>query len=86
MLKPIKYSIGLDHWHIFIEERSPGRWAVNYMGDCMNKDGKFEYEVSPSSRTDEYKEEYRFSSPEEAYSVFKEKANLVINGQKIVAL
>lgn len=83
MLKPIKYSIGLDYWQVFIEYRSEGKWAVVFMGDAMNHDGEFDFENSPSNRTEEYILKHRFNSPEEALQCFKEKSNLVINGQSI---
>jgi hypothetical protein len=51
------------------------------MGECMDSDGNFEYEPSPSNRSDDFKQKYRFSSPEEAFVVLKEKAKIVINGK-----
>ena len=83
MLKPVKYSIGLDEYHVFIESRREGSWALVWMGSCMDLEGQFNDEPSPSNRDENFIKNHRFSTPEEAYQVFKEKSNLVVNGKKL---
>ena len=82
-LKPIKYSLGLDQWHVFIEFRAENSWALTCMGDCMDKNGEFNDEPSPSNRTEDFIQNHRFKTPEDAYNCFKEKSKLIINGHKI---
>ena len=82
MLKAIKYSVGKDDFGIFIEMRGENSWAVTFCGEVMDNNGEFEYEPSPSNRDEEFKKKYRFKSPEEAFSVLKEKAKIVLNGQE----
>lgn len=79
MLKPVKYSIGLDQYHIYIEERSENSWALTYKGSCMDLEGEFNSEPSPSNRSEEFIQKHRFKTPEEALSVFQSKSKLIIN-------
>ncbi len=49
------------------EENSPIAWAVRQGRTCMSKfSGRFDYEPSPSSRDNDFFNEYRFNTPEEA--------------------
>lgn len=41
-----------------------GAWAITNRGDCLNRDGKWEYEPQPSSRTPEFFERCRFGLDE----------------------
>lgn len=70
MLKPIKYSIGLDELYVFIEERGENSWALKIQNECLAKDGTLEYEPSPSNRSDDFIKRCRFSTPEEALDCF----------------
>ena len=42
------------------------RWTVAQRGYVLNKNGEWEWEPQPSSRTDEWLETVRWSTPEEA--------------------
>ena len=42
------------------------KWAVRRNGDCLSKDGEWEWEVSPSSRNNDFYKNFRFNSLEEA--------------------
>lgn len=49
------------------ESNKPNSWAVRIGRTCMSKfTGVFDYEPMPSSRDDDFFNEYRFSTPEEA--------------------
>lgn len=53
-------EINGSHHCIRVARRAPGKWAVIHMGMCWN--GKdWDYEPSPSNRTDAYKKKTRFS-------------------------
>lgn len=42
------------------------KWTILQGGACFNKQGKWEYEPMPSSRTDEFIERTRWNSAQEA--------------------
>ncbi len=57
------------HMTITIESRDgyEGRkWCIKQGSNCLGKDGHWEYEAQPSSRTDEFKERCRWDTPEQA--------------------
>ena len=73
----IKYDKNMGDWVTieatkFDEEFSkPISWAIRCGGRCMSKITKsFDYEPLPSSRDDEFFDEYRFNTPEEAYKSY----------------
>ena len=51
-------------------EKDVGTWAVTNGFEVLNKNGQWEWEPQPSSRTDDFKKRTRFSSPEEAFQAF----------------
>lgn len=45
----------------------PSKWAIMCRGSCMSKEsGDYTYEPQPSSRDNEFLNEFRFDSAEEA--------------------
>jgi hypothetical protein len=75
-------------------ERNPGivrgveavRWAVRWMGRCLAVDGKhWDWEPLPSSRSDEWLEEYRFDTFDAALAAAQEAApKIVVNGRSAI--
>jgi len=68
-----------DPWAISIQRtNSPfyegERFAVRRIGDCLSKDGQWEYEPTPSSRDDAFYARCRFDTFEDAVAALK-KAN-----------
>jgi hypothetical protein len=67
-VKPAKYVVSrlpetnADHpvWSVTVEASGHGRWAVRNMSNCLAKDGEWEHEPLPSSRTDEWLETVRW--------------------------
>ena len=57
-----------DHsvWSVRVEAVGPGRWAVRNMRRCLNKQGEWEYEPQPSSRTEEWLSTVRWDDVDEA--------------------
>lgn len=54
---------------ITIESRDgfDGRvWCIKRYGNCLGKDGEWEYEMQPSSRDNEFKRRTRWATAEEA--------------------
>ena len=46
-------------------------WAIIQRGTCLNKEGKWEFEPMPSSRTEEFFERTRFKDEQEAFEFFE---------------
>lgn len=59
-----------NQWKIVrVEQRDLNyKWVVRNGRVCLKKTGLFEYEPLPSNRTQDFLDETRFDSPEEAYS------------------
>lgn len=51
-------------------------WAIRKNNNCLNKNGEWEYEPMPSSRTDDFMERCRYKSIEEAYSTWDSYSTL----------
>ena len=47
------------------------KWAVRFFGDCLNSNGEYEEEFSPSNRTDDFMKRCRFDSAESAYKAWE---------------
>jgi hypothetical protein len=71
-LVPVRYvAIGLnpiDAEIVAVKFRfnEPIGWAVRIFGYCLNKSGKWEFEPSPSNRSDAFIERTRWATAEEA--------------------
>lgn len=64
---------GSDDIHIERAKQMDGsvKWAVRRMGDCLNKQGEWEYEPMPSSRDHDFLERCRFDNPEAAFAALE---------------
>ena len=86
--KATEFSMGICpiyNMGVYIETRGPGRWVVKMdrsNGWVLGKDAEWHWEPLPSSRTDEFLNNTRFQSPDEAYEFWvnnvKEKKDLYI--------
>lgn len=65
--------LGSDDIHIERAKQleGPAKWAVRRLGECLNKQGEWEYEPMPSSRDDEFLTRCRFDSAEEAFAAIQ---------------
>lgn len=45
-------------------------WAVRWMENCLDQEGSWEWEPSPSSRDEAFLARCRFESPEQAYQAW----------------
>ena len=75
ILQPVKYSIGNpddpnEPNRNYIEYCGRTGWAVRNTFRCMSINGDWVFEPLPSSRTDEFLKEHRFSSPELALETY----------------
>lgn len=70
--KPTRYTVGSvedamsAHLAIQVEYAGKGRWAVRRASECLSRNGEWEWEPQPSSRTDEWLTEFRFTSHTDA--------------------
>ena len=63
------------------------RWAVCHRGLCLsNKTGEWDYEPMPSSRDDEWLEEYRFTNLDVALEAAKKARDDIRTERGLVAL
>lgn len=75
--KATEFSMGICPIYdrpVYIETRGPSRWVVKMdrsQGWVLGKDTEWHWEPLPSSRTDEFLSNTRFSSPDEAYEFWK---------------
>lgn len=53
-------SINRYHYDVTVERRAPGRWAVCWLGRCLEAQGEWGYEPLPSSREDDWLDAHRF--------------------------
>lgn len=58
------------HFLLYVEDRGNDRWCVKDLSWCYDADGNTEYESSPTNRTDEFKDRFRFPL-EEALALAK---------------
>jgi hypothetical protein len=54
----------------------PDRWAIRRGGNALGRDGEFEYEPLPSSRTEKFYRKYRFATVEEALKIWRKHLRL----------
>jgi hypothetical protein len=68
-------------WAITVSWKSEGRWAVVRGSECLDAEGRWDYERLPSARATEWKKRFRFSR-EEAIRIAREMVDtIVINGR-----
>lgn len=67
-------------WAIKVEWRAGDRWAVTNIGRCLNTNGEWDHEPSPSNRDDEFLRTHRFSLNEAQSLALEAYPKLVING------
>lgn len=77
-------NINTSLFEITIEERGQldgtTRWAVCRLGQCLNRRGRWDYEMNPSSRTDRWIAGHRFDF-DTALRLAKKAAPLItVNG------
>lgn len=78
----------LDHdassyYTVMVEYRGPGRWAVTRHGNCLSRSGEWDYESMPSSRTDDWLAEFRFTYDEAIEAAAKVAPTLKVNGMSV---
>jgi hypothetical protein len=80
--KAVIFEIGYDKdgYHVTVEKRSDGRWAVVQLGFVLNDVEEWEYECLPSNRSDEFLERTRYP-----FDVAMEKAKKVIVSESLRA-
>lgn len=69
------------HFYLYVEYRSPGRWAVMNFGrnKALTRDGDWDWESLPSSRTDKFIKIARFPLAEALQLAQREAGNIRMN-------
>jgi hypothetical protein len=65
-LNPIKFERVL-------QAKGPALWAIRRGGMCLAKSGRWNWEPRPSSRTDAWLDEHRYTSVQEAVDHYRAK-------------
>lgn len=73
-------SIDRHLFDLTVEQRSPGRWAVCRMRDCLGADGRWDFEPSPSNREDDWLEAHRFDLDTALRLAHRAAPDVVVNG------
>lgn len=77
-------SINRHVYDITVERRAPGRWAVCRLRECLDVNGEWDWEPTPSERDDRWKALHRFDL-ETALRLAKGAASgVVVNGMTAV--
>jgi hypothetical protein len=73
---------GWYHYEVTAEYVGSGRWAVRHQGhQCLNRSGEWVWEMQPSSRTDEWLVEHRFSEEEAKAHALEQCLLVEVNGR-----
>lgn len=67
-------------WNITVEWRGQDTWAVKRWSDCLGRDGEWDYEPNPSSRTDEWIKDHRFPLAEALELAKRAAPDVIVNG------
>lgn len=67
-------------WNLTVEWRDHGLWAVTHHGYCLTDTGRWEYEVRPSERTEEWIKHRRFPLKEALRLAHAQAPKVCING------
>ena len=71
-------------WSLTISWRGPGdSWAVKHLSSCLNNEGGWDWEPSPSNRDEEFRATHRFTFAEAAERAFAAYPKVVINGLRV---
>lgn len=71
-------------WTITVERRDVDSWAVCRHGRCLGKDGEWDLEPIPSSRTTRWLWSHRFSLERAVELAVEAYPHVVINGYRVV--
>lgn len=92
-IEPTTFTVcGLDDddnldalvWSLTIEWRGHGdSWAVKHLSKCLSRDGRWDYEPQPSSRTEDWLAEHRFTFVEAKQMAIMAYPLLTVNGLRV---
>lgn len=74
-------SIDQETWGIRVEAAGHGRWAARHHSQALGRDGSWDWEPSPSNRDDDWLDQHRWDSAEEAIeAALAAEPHIVVNG------
>ncbi len=71
------------HFSITVEWRSEGRWAVCRFRQCLDANGEWDFERSPSNREDEWLDAHRFDLDTALWLAQQAAPTITVNGYSI---
>jgi hypothetical protein len=77
-------SEDVQDWRMFTvraEYVGKERWAVRRGSECLGRSGEWVWEMRPSSRTDEWLDEHRFTQDEALRHALEQAALIEVNGR-----
>ena len=72
--------IDSETWKLTVEYRGHGKWAVTRGRSCLGSDGRWDWEVRPSEREDEWLATHRLPLGEALDLARKHAPHVTING------
>jgi hypothetical protein len=73
-------------WEIRVELRGEDRWAVVHHKCCLNRDGEWEWEPSPSNRDDDFLDRCRFGREDALARAVRAAPRILVNGRDAAGL
>lgn len=77
-------NVNFTHYAITVDRvmsrRGVSGWAVRRLSECLGADGEWDYEPSPSSRTDEWIATHRFDLETALDLAQKAAPRVIVNG------
>jgi hypothetical protein len=73
-------SINRSVWDVHVQRRSSDKWAVVRLGQVLNKNGRWLYDPTPSSRTEKHLASTRFPLDVALDLARKAAPHVVVNG------
>lgn len=73
-------NINHDIYSVKVTWRGDDRYAVKRLSQCLGRDGTWDYEPSPSNRTDEWIAEHRFDYDTAALLAAEACQHITVNG------
>lgn len=81
--KVTRYTINATdepEFEVHVEYAGYDRWAIRHGGRCLSKDGRWDWEPLPSSRTDAWLQSHRFTEGEALRIAEEQAVTVTVNG------
>lgn len=76
-------DINSSIYSIKVEDAGRGRWAIRRMGRCLDANGDWDYEPTPSNREDDWLDAHRFDLDTALRLAQKAAPRITVNGATV---